>query len=197
MTDQVVQQQLDMQIFENPRCVNLIIQPKDGQILRVNSAACEYYGYNKDRLMHMKITEINTLPRDKVFMEMENAKLEKRNFFNFKHKLGSGEIRDVEVHSGPIIMDGQRVLYSMIHDISERKRVEAQKEKQIKALKQALVRKEASSKFIPICSSCKQIRCEDGGWCQVEAYFSQHFSAQFTHCLCPDCVQKLYPQLKK
>jgi len=47
--------------------------------------------------------------------------------------------------------------------------------------------------IIPICSSCKNIRDDDGYWHEVEAYIIDHSEAEFTHSLCPGCMKKLYP----
>lgn len=47
--------------------------------------------------------------------------------------------------------------------------------------------------MIPICSSCKNIRDDSGYWHEVAAYISDHSDAEFTHSLCPNCAQKLYP----
>ena len=48
--------------------------------------------------------------------------------------------------------------------------------------------------LLPICASCKKIRDDQGYWQQVEVYIRQHSEAQFSHGLCPDCKQKLYPK---
>jgi hypothetical protein len=48
--------------------------------------------------------------------------------------------------------------------------------------------------ILPICSSCKRIRIDNGSWKQVEAYIAQHSEAEFTHGLCEECAEKLYPQ---
>lgn len=56
--------------------------------------------------------------------------------------------------------------------------------------------------MLPICSSCKKIRIENTdpkrseSWVQIESYISTKTSAQFTHTICPDCVEKLYPELR-
>ena len=50
--------------------------------------------------------------------------------------------------------------------------------------------------IIPICVSCKKIRDDDGYWQQVEEYVRSHSHAEFSHGICPDCVKKLYPDLK-
>ncbi len=47
--------------------------------------------------------------------------------------------------------------------------------------------------FIPICASCKKIRDDEGYWDQLEAYIGKHTDAVFSHSICPECVEKLYP----
>jgi hypothetical protein len=47
--------------------------------------------------------------------------------------------------------------------------------------------------LIPICSNCKQVRDDKGYWSQVETYISNHSEADFSHGICPDCMEKLYP----
>jgi hypothetical protein len=47
--------------------------------------------------------------------------------------------------------------------------------------------------FLPICSSCKKIRDDDGYWNQIESYIHSHSEAQFSHGICPDCFKKHYP----
>lgn len=47
--------------------------------------------------------------------------------------------------------------------------------------------------IIPICSSCKKIRDDQGYWHQVESYIQDHTEAEFSHSVCPDCMKKLYP----
>lgn len=54
----------------------------------------------------------------------------------------------------------------------------------------------ALSGFLPICASCKKIRDEQNQWINIEEYFTEHSEAEFTHGLCPECADKLYPELK-
>jgi hypothetical protein len=49
--------------------------------------------------------------------------------------------------------------------------------------------------FLPICASCKKIRNDLGYWEQLETYIRDHSEADFTHGLCEDCAQRLYPSL--
>ncbi|MCI5223462.1 MAG: PAS domain S-box protein, partial [Candidatus Electrothrix sp. AR4] len=125
------------QTFETNMAVKLIIDPADGRIIEANQAAAVYYGYPVDRLVSMRITDINQLSPDEVRDEMVRAKREERLYFNFRHKLASGAIRDVEVYSGPLQSKGRTLLYSIIHDITERKEAEEKLRESINAQKQA------------------------------------------------------------
>jgi len=49
--------------------------------------------------------------------------------------------------------------------------------------------------LLPICSSCKRIRENEGYWTQIETYFRKYGEVQFTHSICPDCIKILYPSL--
>ncbi|MFT7131000.1 MAG: diguanylate cyclase (GGDEF)-like protein/PAS domain S-box-containing protein [Gammaproteobacteria bacterium] len=113
------------QMFEKNRAIKLIIDPADGSLHEANAAAVDFYGYSKEELCSLKITDINTLSHLEVMREMDLAEKEERLFFNFRHRLKSGEIRDVEVNSGPVDYAGKNFLYSIINDITERKRAEA------------------------------------------------------------------------
>lgn len=69
----------------------------------------------------------------------------------------------------------------------------ADKEKLIAQLEEALANVKALSGLLPICSSCKKIRDDQGYWHQVEAYLLKHSEAEFSHGICPDCIKRLYP----
>jgi PAS domain S-box-containing protein len=180
-------------LFENSSTIKMIIDPENGQVLDVNISACRFYGYTKKNFLNLKITDINTLSPEQVFHEMNRARLENRNHFLFRHRLANGEIKDVEVFSGPIIFGGKKVLYSIIHDISERKMLETERERLIESLEKAFEEIKTLKGILPICSSCKKIRDDKGYWQQIESYISDHSDAEFTHSLCPDCIKKLYP----
>ncbi len=111
-------------IFEKHTAIMLLIEPQTGDILDANQAAVGFYGYSKSKLCGMSINEINTLPPEQVAAERQKALNEERNYFIFSHRLASGEERIVEVHSSPIALQEERVLFSIIHDITERRRAE-------------------------------------------------------------------------
>jgi diguanylate cyclase (GGDEF)-like protein/PAS domain S-box-containing protein len=112
------------QMFENNRAVQILLDPASGRIVDANMAAAEFYGWSIETLRSMYIWQINMLDEGDIRSEMTNASNQRRSYFVFRHRLATGDIRDVEVHSGPIISGGRTLLYSIIHDITERKRAE-------------------------------------------------------------------------
>ena len=110
--------------FQMNKAIFLLIDPMNGKILDANSAAQNYYGYSVDDLKSMRVTDINTLSAEEIKAEMQNASLFMRNYFNFKHRLKNSDIRDVEVYSTPITINQKNILFSMVHDVTERKEAE-------------------------------------------------------------------------
>ena len=64
-------------------------------------------------------------------------------------------------------------------------------------LQDALNKVKLLSGFLPICASCKNIRDDNGYWNQIEYYIKEHSEAEFSHGICPECKDKLYPELMK
>lgn len=111
-------------MFDEHGAMMLLIGPETGSILYANNAAALFYGYSKAQLETMNIDQINTLTPEEIAIEMQAAADAQRNFFVFRHRLYSGEIRTVEVFSYPVASNGQTVLFSIIHDITEKMRLE-------------------------------------------------------------------------
>jgi len=63
-------------------------------------------------------------------------------------------------------------------------------------LERALVDIKQLSGMLPICSSCKKIRNDKGYWEAIEAYLRNHSEVQFSHGICPDCAERLYPDTR-
>ncbi len=100
------------QIFETNQAIKLLIDPDDGAIVEANQAACDFYGYSNEEILSKRITDINLLPPDQVQQEMERAKTVDKLEFTFPHLLASGEVRDVNVYSGPVKTADRTLLFS-------------------------------------------------------------------------------------
>jgi len=70
-------------------------------------------------------------------------------------------------------------------------------EQSVAQLTEAMGRVKQLSGMLPICASCKKIRNDAGYWTQIESYIKEHSEAEFTHGICPECAEKLYPDMVK
>ena len=111
-------------LFKKNQAAMLMIDPETAMIVDANLGACVFYGYPYEKMLKLKITDINTLPAGEVKAEMQRALTEQHRHFYYQHRLANGQIRDVEVYSGPLFMHGKQLLYSIIHDVTERKLAE-------------------------------------------------------------------------
>lgn len=116
----------------------LLIDPADGRIVDANAASEKYYGYTLIQLRGMNFAQINTMMSEEVVQEMAAAAQAKKVYFNFRHRLASGEVRDVEVHSGAVNLKDHRLLYFIVHDITERLNAEKIVKEQIYFIEQLI-----------------------------------------------------------
>lgn len=112
-------------MFEHHASPMLLVDPDSGRIVDANRAAATFYGYAVERMRQMDISRINTLPPGRVADERDHALRGERNCFVFPHVLANGELRIVEVHSSPVEVEGKQLLFSVIHDITERHAAES------------------------------------------------------------------------
>lgn len=82
----------------------------------------------------------------------------------------------------------------LVRDVTRQRREEKEREKLIADLSDALTRLKKLKGLLPICPSCKKIRDDQGYWHQVENYMQDHSEVEFSHGLCPDCMERLYPE---
>ncbi len=106
-------------IFENNLATMLLIEPSTHRIVDANHAAEQFYGWSRAQLIQMTVGQINTLPADELQKVMEIAASQKRIYFKFKHRRADGSVRDVEIYSSKVEIDGKYYLHSIIHDITE------------------------------------------------------------------------------
>ena len=89
---------------------------------------------------------------------------------------------------------GQTIgLVVVSRDITEQKKAEAERERLITELQDALADVKLLSGLVPICANCKKIRDDQGYWTQIESYIQDRSDAKFSHSICPDCAAILYP----
>jgi len=118
------QEQRYRSLFENNHAMMMLIDPESGEIVDANPAAVRFYGWTREELVGKPVMEINTMNTPAIREEMAKARQSRRNHFEFQHRLADGSTRDVEVFSGPIRVEQRDLLYSIIHDVTNRKQAE-------------------------------------------------------------------------
>lgn len=113
-------------MFENNHAVMLLVDPDTAKIVDANPAAATYYGHAREAMRGMPVGEINLLSPEQLQREMDSARHAGRHYFHFRHRLAGGEVRDVEVFSGPVVADGRTLLLSIVHDITARRKMESE-----------------------------------------------------------------------
>ncbi len=121
-------------IFEGSKAILLLIDAETADIIDANDSAVEFYGWKREKLLSMKISEINILPGDEIKRRMKIAAEQKKNYFLFTHRTAGNEMKEVEVYVTPILLNGRKVLFSLINDVTEKRKYEAELEENRKLL---------------------------------------------------------------
>jgi len=93
-------------------------------------------------------------------------------------------------------VDLEKKVEELRGEVSAHEQSEREKEQLIEELQTAFNEIKTLKGIVPICSSCKKIRDDQGFWSQIESYVRDHSEAEFSHGLCPDCAKTLYPDVK-
>jgi diguanylate cyclase (GGDEF)-like protein/PAS domain S-box-containing protein len=112
------------QMFEDNASIAFLLDPDTGNIVDANTATAAFWGYSLAELRCMNINDINLAQPEKVLKVMSQVKEGISYRHEWRHRLKNGEIRDVEVHTGPLLHQGKTLLYSILHDITDRKQAE-------------------------------------------------------------------------
>jgi PAS domain S-box-containing protein len=172
-----------------------------GTILEVNLTGAALLGIERSRLIKKAFSEcVAESDRDKFYTHLKEVifdvnrercevQLLKNDGTQFYVQLeGRAKTGNVKISSG---------CQMIVIDITKRIVTEQEKEKLHVELRQAMDQVKKLSGMLPICSSCKNIRDDHGYWKQIESYITEHSEALFSHSICPECAQKLYPEYYK
>ena len=113
-------EKLYQQIFESNRAVQFLVDPDSGRIIDANSAAQNFYGYDRKSLCQMTIDQVNMLSLTELREEFAKTQAEGRDYGCYQHRLANGDIRDVEVYTGTVELGDQHYYHSIIFDVTER-----------------------------------------------------------------------------
>jgi PAS domain S-box-containing protein len=181
----------------------IISSDRSGHIVFWNAAAQEMFGYMEEQAMGKPLTIL--MPER--YRDTHQQGMERHSSTGVSNVIGNTiELEGLKKDGSEFPMElslatwkiGEDIYYTgIVRDISERKRVEGEREKLILDLQDALANVKTLSGLLPICAACKKIRDDKGYWNQIESYIRDRSEAQFTHGLCPDCAEKIYGKIHK
>lgn len=172
-------------------------QNMDGIITTWNAGARQLFGYTEAEAVgspvFIIIPESLRAATQEILENLRGGKLIEH--FETVRVRKDGVAVDVYLTISPIKnAEGQLMGASSIaYDITERKRIEDERTKMIQQLNETLSKVRTLSGLLPICASCKKIRDDHGYWQKLETFVHEHSNAEFSHSICPDCMEKLYP----
>jgi PAS domain S-box-containing protein len=112
-------------LFADTDVPRLVLDPDTGRIVDANAAAADFYGYPLSQLTKMHIGDINTLGADAIRVKLAKARTGEQRSFDFQHRLAGGDVRDVQVFSTSISLNGETLLLSTVFDVTESRRAAA------------------------------------------------------------------------
>lgn len=171
----------------------MLIDPRTNKITDINRHAVKILEANHKSIINANwknyLDFLSDKPKD--LPQSANDTLHSEGFvLNWQN-----EKIPVIVDANLIKLNNQEVILLNFKQISELKKVEQEREKLIQELKKALSDVKLLTGLLPICAGCKKIRDDKGYWNQIDDYFREHSDVDFSHSLCPECLQKLYPEM--
>jgi len=112
-------------LFRNSPAVMLLVNGDTAEVVDANPAAQEYYGYDRDELIRARIYDLTFSDKEETPASLAEAKTGPQRVER-KHRLKNGDARDVEIYRGPLEINNQTYIFSIIHDITEQRKLEHQ-----------------------------------------------------------------------
>ena len=185
---------------------SVVVHGPDTKIITCNKAAQNLFGLTEEQMLGKEAVDPVWKLCDEDGKDMQHSDYPVNQVLTSRQQLKDcivGIYRSdrryitwVLVNAVPeFLSDGKiaRVIVTCM-DITELRRVEAEREKLIKELQLALTEVNELRDILPICSFCKKIRDDKGYYERVESYIYRLSGADFSHTICPDCMKKHYPE---
>jgi PAS domain S-box-containing protein len=190
-------QQFLASIVENIPDMIFVKDARDLRFVLVNKAAEDLLGHTRAELIGKGAHDFFPRHEAETFTEQDREVLKYGKLLDIPEesmqtKHGS---RTVHAKKIPIVDDQGRRQYllGIARDITEKKRLEKERETLIEQLRASLAQITTLEGILPICAHCKRIRDEQGEWHAVESYVRLRSKAEFSHGICPICMEKHYP----
>lgn len=171
---------------------------KNQRCLFSNDAYREWFGKTPEQMLGTTLKDLlGPLYEKNIPYILEALKGEKQ-IFERRIPLPSGGFRDSIATYTPDIVGGLvQGFSSHVADVTTLRERETELQRVINERDRAMAEVRTLSGLLPICANCKRIRDNTGEWQPIERYVGERTEASFTHGMCPECMDKFYPEIKK
>jgi PAS domain S-box-containing protein len=194
--DEVAGTTLEDQFFEVSIDL-LVVLDFSGFFKRLSSSWERTLGFTRAELMSRPFIDL-VHPDDRARTLEQNAAVRRGGSalgFENRYACKDGSYRWLRWNAAPIVVG--RTIYGVARDVTELKAAEAERERLLEELTQALAEVKALQAILPICSYCRKVRDDKNYWQSVEEYVAKHIGSQFSHSICPSCMEThVEPQLR-
>jgi len=169
-----------------------------GYFKRLNPAWERTLGFTRDELMSKPFIEfVHPDDRERTLEQNRQVRGGGRALgFENRYRCKDGSYRWLLWNAAPD--SAASVIYSVARDITAHKQQEADRDRLVRELQSALAEVQTLQAILPICSYCRKIRDDANYWHTVEDYIGRHTGSQFSHGICPHCLDTvLMPQVER
>jgi PAS domain S-box-containing protein len=170
----------------------------NGHFKRLNPAWERTLGFTREELMARPFIDF-VHPEDRERTLNQNADVRGGGHalgFENRYLCKDGTYRWFHWNAAP--NSSERVIYSVARDVTNSKLAEAERERLLRHLQDALAEVKTLREILPICSYCKKIRDDEDYWHSIENYISMHTPTMFSHGICPSCMRtEIEPRLER
>ena len=175
----------------------LTIRDADARVRYISPSIQRIMGYRQEEMIGSTGFEL-IHPEDRSNVETALNEFWKnpgaRDSIQYRARHANGSWVSLEVVAYNLL-DHQDIRGVVINgrDISERTQTEAERERTIAELQEAVSKLDTLTGLLTICASCKKIHAENGSWQQIESYIRDRSQVEFSHSMCPECSLIWYP----
>ncbi|MBL0169122.1 MAG: PAS domain S-box protein [Gemmatimonadaceae bacterium] len=114
------------QLFEASAAIQMIVDVDSGSLIDVNPAAEAFYGWPRESMRTMRIMDFNGTSLEDWIVDGSDARGRSERPAICRHRIATGERRDVEIAASPVVIDGRHARHLIVHDITDRIQAEVQ-----------------------------------------------------------------------
>jgi PAS domain S-box-containing protein len=171
----------------------IVILDQNGKVKESNKKFAHMLGYSMEEIRKLHVWDWDAQFDKEILQQMILTINESGDSLETRQRRKDGTFIDVEISSNGAVFEGEKFIFCICRDITDKKRAAKEREDLIEKLQEALSEIKMLRGILPLCTFCKRIRDDKGYWEQVDIYIHKYSEADISHSVCPECMRKHYP----